>query len=256
MKAYFSFAAVLAFALLMGCNDESPPLDSTRDEPPKPEVSTVDPPPEQTSLFSPVSAAHQKSMEERKEEAAEIERRIEAAAKAQEAEFLQEVEAKLKEYHEQFAGLHADQIQPSVDQYEADLKVKYLETLRQNYDAAQAGGMTVLAQQIAEEGKRVKAGEPVPGPPAATDQANPGMQLLFDLRRWYHEGLTNIAKSSQSSEVSLTENYRSTLTQYHEYVSQISPPEAGEKVIRALEAIEGSWWESENESETPATKGS
>lgn len=197
---------------------------------------------EEPSLFSPVNAEHEKNMAERKEENAEIVRRIEAAAKVREAEFLEEVKAKLVEYKAHYVAQYAEQIQPSVDQYQTDLKAKYLESLKQNYDAAQTGGMTVLAQQIAEEGKRVKAGNPVPRPPAESDNANPGMQLLFDLRKWYHDGAANIATSQQSSEAALTEAYQKTLQDYHSHVSQMSPPEAAEAVMAALNEVTGKWW--------------
>ncbi|MEM1294706.1 MAG: hypothetical protein AAGH89_05030 [Verrucomicrobiota bacterium] len=241
-KPLFHSAVLLGAILIVACSDEKPVADQA------PAPVTESPAPETTeerSLFAPVDAEHQKSMEERKEEAAEIERRIEAAAKVQEAEFLAEVKAKLVEYKAHYVSQYAEQIQPSVDQYQSDLTSKYLESLKQNYDAAQAGGLTVLAQQIAEEGKRVKAGDPVPRPPAESDLANPGMQILFDLRKWYHDGAASIGQSQKSSEAALTEAYRNTLQEYHSYVSQISPPEAGEAVMTALNGVSGQWWTAE-----------
>ncbi len=238
---------LLLAALLSGaCSDEKEPnapqqtTAAASASAPAPEVDPFDA--EMPSLFAPVNEEHAKNMAERKEEAAEIEKRIDEAAKVREAEFVQHVEQKLAEFHTLFAKQHAEQIQPAVDQYRADLTTKYLETLRQNYDVANSGGLAVLAQQIAEEGKRVKAGEAVPFPPGEGDAANPGMQLLFDLRRWYHDSYASIETSRKTSESTLTKNYRTTLENYYAEVSLMSPPEAGEKVKTAMSALEGEWW--------------
>lgn len=243
-KKLLHFLGALGVLGAVSCSEEEvakvePPV--SEEAAPTPEEASN----EQPSLFSPVNAEHQKNMEERKEENAEIVRRIEAAAKVREAEFLEEVKAKLVEYKEHYIAQYAEQIRPSVEQYEADLKTKYLESLKQNYEAAQTGGLTVLAQQIAEEGKQVQAGNPVPRPPAASDNANPGMQLLFDLRKWYHDGAANIATSQKSSEDALTEAYQNTLRDYHSHVSQMSPPEAAEAVMTALNEVTGKWWVTE-----------
>tara|TARA_R110002096_G_scaffold403766_4_gene601368 strand:- start:3591 stop:4334 length:744 start_codon:yes stop_codon:yes gene_type:complete len=243
-RKILKYLPVLVAVAVMSCSndDESSSVATTVPEPAEESASPETPKPEESSLFSPISAAHEKNMEQRKEEAAEIERRIEAAAKVRDAEFLVEVKAKLVEYKSHYASQYAEQIQSSVTQYRTDLQAKYLETLKQNYDAAQAGGMTVLAQQIAEEGKRLKAGQPVPRPPAESDQANPGMQLLFDLRKWYHDGAASIDESKRTSEAALTEAYRNTLAEYHGHVSQMSPPEAAEAVANALAEVKGDWW--------------
>ena len=243
VRTPFSLAASV-FLALASCNEEPPEADAML---PKPETEAPPTPretePELPSLFSPISREHEQNMVASEAEAAEIERRIEEGAKVRETEFVKEVEEKLAEFESRFVNQHAEQIQSSVDQYREDLKTNYLASLRQNYDAAQTGGFTVLAEQIAEEGKRVKAGAQVPLPPSNADQANPGMKLLFDLRRWYHDGYRSIEQSRQKSEADLTENYRKTLTEYHAFVSQISPPEAGQKVQDAIKRLDSRWWE-------------
>lgn len=240
--------AISATLWLSACGDKPERKDSsipkTEPDPPKKIV-------EEESLFAPINEEHAKNMREKTEEFAEIDRRVEEAAKKHEAAFLKEVEDQIATYRADYSKVYDEQIHSRVTTLESQLRDQYVANLKTAEPAMRRANRIVLADQLAQEIQLTESGEHPPPPPADSDQSNPGLKMLFDQRKWYYEGLANIQKAQRDSVAQLTEQYRLQLQQYYDFVKTASPPEAGQLVAKELERISGDWWV---KSENPPTE--
>lgn len=192
-------------------------------------------------LFVPLNEAHRRSLEANRAENEAIEARIEAAAREREKRALAELREELIGQRERYRELHGSQISDVFAGHRRDLDGKYLAQLKEVHGAAVQGGRSLLAEQLVDEAGRVKAGERPPAPPREGTAGNPGLKVLFDLRRWYAEGHANLEEARRQSEANLTEAYRQSLVQ----VPFAAAGEAGEALVRReLESLQGAWWKS------------
>jgi len=224
--------------------DSSPevPVETTEPEPPEPAVPEAEDPKEKPSLFSPLDEQHRKNLRDRKDEAKEIDARIEAAARKREQERAAEFEQRLEELHEQFVTHYEQEIVAVFEDHRRDLDERYLDQLRQTHQAVKKAGRTVLASKLVEEARRVKAGESPP-PPEKEDAANPGLQILHDLRTWYAESRRNLGEARGASVENLTQTYRQNLQQWLENSRERQEELISRLLEQELERIQGSWWE-------------
>lgn len=236
-----AIVAALSALLLSSCKDDDSQAVAPTPSPPPP-APTPAAEPEEPSLFAPINAEHKKSMKDRAEEIAEIDRRIEEAAKKQHAEFLKEVETKLSEFRDYYHKTYETDVLGGVKEYEDKLAEHYLTSLKQTETAVKQSELTILVGKIGEEIKLVEAGNKPPKPPEESDNSNPGLKLLFDLRRSYYDNYANIDKAVSQSRADLTKQYKAQLEQYHEYAKDIPPAEAGEKIATEIKWVEGEWW--------------
>lgn len=243
----FKFLPVCAVSVLLlaSCGEEpetvasAPPLPTAPDAVPVEAPEPVD----SDSVFAPLDAEHAKNMKASAAEIAEIDRRIEESAEKQNAEMLVEVEAKLAEFRAYYIKTYRDEVVSAVEEYEGKLNLQYLQSLRQSEAALrQAGEQTLLAGVLAEEIKSVEAGNKPPAPPAEDDKSNPGLKLLFDMRRSYYDNYANIDKAVVQSRGDLTAQYHQQLAEYHAWATQMTPPASVARVAEELKGLDGEWW--------------
>jgi len=228
--------------ILTSCDNASERVAEAPAE--KPAETTSAPPTADTKdgnspLFS-MGPEHEKAMKEREAAMEETNRRIEDLARQRNIAM---VENQLDNLHANYLALYKEHIIDSFERNQTDLNAKHLAALQELQSKVPQSENSVLVTELEQEIQRATNGEPIPLPPPADNTANPGLEPIYSLRRWYHEGYANVTRARDATLLNLTNAYSKDLKTLKEQADTSLPDYAAAKVAQAVDDFDpGGWW--------------